>query len=75
MRQGYERFKLISTFKKFYGRHKTLVDRYRIYVTHIISAFTYLDLHVIRVVFYVCLSVCVFSYKYAFLQWVVYKFR
>ena len=30
MRQGYERFKLISNSKKFYGRHKTLVDRYSI---------------------------------------------
>ena len=27
MGQGYERFKLISAFKKFYGRHKILVDR------------------------------------------------
>ena len=37
MRQGYERFKLISAFKKFYGRHKILVDRYKVSVTHIIS--------------------------------------
>ena len=28
LRQGYERFKFISAFKKFYGRHKILVDRY-----------------------------------------------
>ena len=35
--QGYERFKLISAFKKFYGRHKILVDRYKVSVTHIIS--------------------------------------
>ena len=37
MRQGYERFKLISAFKKFYGRNKILVDRYKVSVTHIIS--------------------------------------
>ena len=37
VRQGYERFKLISAFKKFYGRHKILVDRYKVSVTHIIS--------------------------------------
>ena len=37
MGQGYERFKLISAFKKFYGRHKILVDRYKVSVTHIIS--------------------------------------
>ena len=37
MRQGYERFKLISAFKEFYGRHKILVDRYKVSVTHIIS--------------------------------------
>ena len=37
LRQGYERFKLISAFKKFYGRHKILVDRYKVSVTHIIS--------------------------------------
>ena len=37
MRQGYERFKLISAFKKFYGRHTILVDRYKVSVTHIIS--------------------------------------
>ena len=37
MGQGYERFKLISAFNKFYGRHKILVDRYKVSVTHIIS--------------------------------------
>ena len=37
LRQGYERFKLISAFKKFYGRHKILVDRVKVSVTHIIS--------------------------------------
>ena len=37
MGQGYERFKLISAFKKFYGRHKIFVDRYKVSVTHIIS--------------------------------------
>ena len=37
LRQGYDRFKLISAFKKFYGRHKILVDRYKVSVTHIIS--------------------------------------
>ena len=39
MGQGYERFKLISAFKKFYGRHrpKILVDRYKVSVTHTIS--------------------------------------
>ena len=37
LRQGYERFKLISAFKKFYGRHKIIVDRYKVSVTHIIS--------------------------------------
>ena len=37
MRQGYERFKLISAFKKFYGKHEILVDRYEVSVTHIIS--------------------------------------
>ena len=35
--QGYKRFRLISTFKKFYGRHNTLVDKYKISVTRIIS--------------------------------------
>ena len=35
-RQRYERFKLISAFKKHYGRHKILVDRYKVSVTHII---------------------------------------
>ena len=37
MEQGYERFKLISAFKKFFGRHKILFDRYKVSVTHIIS--------------------------------------
>ena len=37
LRQGYERFKLISAFKKFYGRHKILVDRYKVSVTHTTS--------------------------------------
>ena len=37
LRQGYTRFKLIAAFKKFYGRHNTLVDKYKISVTHIIS--------------------------------------
>ena len=37
LKQGYERFKLIAAFKKFYGRHNTLVDKYKISVTHIIS--------------------------------------
>ena len=58
MRQGYERLKLISAFKKFYGRHKILVDRYKVSVTHIISdLFLETDLHVIMVVIYVCLIV------------------
>ena len=37
MKQGYEWFKFISAFKKFYGRHKILVDSYKVSVTHIIS--------------------------------------
>ena len=37
LRQGFERFKLISVFKIFYGRHKIFVDRYKVSVTHIIS--------------------------------------
>ena len=62
MGQGYERFNLIFAFKKFYGRHKILVDRYKVSVTHIISdlfleALYRSDLHVIMVVFYECLSV------------------
>ena len=31
--------KLISAFKKFYGRHKILVDRYKVSVTHISDLF------------------------------------
>ena len=37
MGQGYGRFRLISAFKKFYGRRKIIVDRYKVSVNHIIS--------------------------------------
>ena len=35
--QGYKRLKLIDAFKKFYGRHNTLVDNYKTSVTTILS--------------------------------------
>ena len=37
LRQGYKRLKLIDAFKKFYGRHNTLVDNYKTSVTTILS--------------------------------------
>ena len=36
LKQGYSRNKLIATFKKFYGRHSTLVDRFKVSVTDMI---------------------------------------
>ena len=33
LRQGYKRLKLIDAFKKFYGRHNTLVNNYKTFVT------------------------------------------
>ena len=35
--QGYNRFKLISTFKKFYGRHYDLIGKYQLSVTHMVT--------------------------------------
>ena len=34
--QGYKRIKLITTFKKFYGRHYDLIGEFQISVTHMI---------------------------------------
>ena len=36
LKQGFTRNRLIATFKKFYGRHNVLVDRFKISVTNII---------------------------------------
>ena len=35
--QGYNRFKLITTFKKFYGRHYDLIGKFQLSVTHIVT--------------------------------------
>ena len=35
--QGYNRFKLITTFKKFYGHHYDLIGKFQHSVTHIVS--------------------------------------
>ena len=35
--QGYNRFKLITTFKKFYGRHYDLIGKYQLSVTHMVT--------------------------------------
>ena len=35
-KQGFTRNRLIATFKKFYGRHSVLVDRFKVSVTNII---------------------------------------
>ena len=35
--QGYNRFKLITTFKKFYGRHYNLIGKFQISVTHMVT--------------------------------------
>ena len=36
LKQGFTRNRLIATFKKFYGRHSVLVDRFKVSVTNII---------------------------------------
>ena len=36
LEQGFTRNRLIATFKKFYGRHGVLVDRFKVSVTNII---------------------------------------
>ena len=36
LKQGFTRKRLIATFKKFYGRHSVLVDRFTVSVTNII---------------------------------------
>ena len=36
LKQGFTRNRLIATFKKFYGRHSVLVDRFEVSVTNII---------------------------------------
>ena len=36
LKQGFTRNRLITTFKKFYGRHSVLVDRFKVSVTNII---------------------------------------
>ena len=35
--QGYNRFKLITTFKKFYVRHYDLIGKFQISVTHMVT--------------------------------------
>ena len=35
--QGYNRFKLITTFKKFYGRQYDLIGKFQLSVTHIVT--------------------------------------
>ena len=35
--QGYNRFKLITTFKKFYGRHYDLIGKFQLSLTHIVT--------------------------------------
>ena len=35
--QGYNRFKLITTFKRFYGRHYDLIGKYQLSVTHMVT--------------------------------------
>ena len=37
LKQGFTRNRLIATFKKFYGRHCVLVDRFKVSVTNIIN--------------------------------------
>ena len=36
--QGYNRFKLITTFKKFYGRHYHLIGKFQLSVTNMVTA-------------------------------------
>ena len=36
LKQGFTRNRLIATFKKFYGRHSVLVDKFKVSVTNII---------------------------------------
>ena len=35
--QGYNRFKLITTFKKLYGRHSDLIGKFQLSVTHMVT--------------------------------------
>ena len=37
--QGYKRFKLITTFKKFYGRHYDFIGKFQHSVTHMVTDF------------------------------------
>ena len=37
LRQRYNRFKLITTFKKFYGRHYDLIGKFQHSVTHMVT--------------------------------------
>ena len=34
---GYDCFKLITTFKKFYGRHYDLIGKFKLSVTHMVT--------------------------------------
>ena len=36
LKQGFTRNRLVATFKKLYGRHSVLVDRFKVSVTNII---------------------------------------
>ena len=68
---------IIVDFKKFYGRHKILVDRYKVSVTHIISDLFLEALYRSWLTCYygglLCMFECILIYP--FLQWVIYKFR
>ena len=35
--QGYQKTKLVATFKKFYGRHHDLVNPYNVTISRIVS--------------------------------------
>ena len=70
MRKGYVRFVIIFAFKRFYERHKTLVDIFKKFVKDITSDlykrrftdkrhFTDHDLHVLVVVLYEYLALFV----------------
>ena len=37
LRQGYKSYKLSNAFRKFYGRHHELIDKYNMSVSHIIT--------------------------------------
>ena len=73
-------FKLISAFKKFYGRHKVLVDWYKVSVTHMIS--DCFKRHCTDHVQITCMFLW-WSFMYVwvyfdicpFVPWVIYKFH